>query len=231
MAWSDFVGFGNEEQLLRVRGAHLLAGLGCMAAAALLTPRLRQSLSANAAAAVVAATCFGGAAWTGNSYLEDRLAARDSREHLVSLSRAAASEPAAAATAIDLEIEHRGRELAATAEVGLRNPHDEALDSLLFTLNPGFRVAAVAVDGVEASFRRDGHLLRVAPAALLAAGDSARVRIDYRGAPDDGAAYLDVGRERFEERFGYWVIHIPKSYGFVTPRLPAPDAGNRLVPP
>lgn len=217
MAWSDFVGFGNEEQLVRVRGSHLLAGLGCMAAAALLTPRLRQSLTANAAAAVVAAVCFGGAAWTGKSYLEDRLAARDSREHLVSLSRAASSEPAAAATACRIEVEHRGRELAAGAVIDLRNPHDEALDSLLFTLNPGFRVAAVAVDGAEASFRRDGHLLRVAPAAPLTPGDSARVRIEYRGAPDDGAAFLDVDRERFEERFGYWVITVAKSYGFVTP--------------
>ena len=217
MAWSDFVGFGNEEQLVRVRGAHLLAGLGCMAAAALLTPRLRQSLAANAAAAVVAAVCLGGAAWTGAAYLEDRLAARQSREHLVSLSRAAASEPAAAATACEIEVEHRGAELAAAAVVGLRNQQAEPLDSLLFTLNPGFRVAAVAVDGVEARFRRDGHLLRIAPAAPLAPGDSARVRIDYRGAPDDGAAYLDVGRERFEERFGYWVITVPKTHGFVTP--------------
>ena len=43
------------------------------------------------------------------------------------------------------------------------------------------------------------------------------MRIDYRGAPDDVAAYLDVDRERFEAAFGYWVITVPKRYGFVTP--------------
>ena len=175
MAWSDFVGFGNEEQLVRVRGAHLLAGLGCMAAAALLMGRLRQSLAANAAAAVLAAACLGGAVWMGHTYLEDRLAGRERREHLVSLSRAAATAPAASATACEIEVEHRGRELTVTAVVDLLNPHAEPLDSLLFTLNPGLRVAAVTVDGGKASFRRDGHLLRVAPAAPLAPGDSARV--------------------------------------------------------
>ncbi len=217
MAWSDFVGFGNEEQLLRVRGAHLLAGLGCMAAAALLMGRLRQSAAANAAAAVVAAASLGGAAWMGAAYLEDRLAARERRAELVSLSRAAASEPAASATACRIEVRHRGRELQAAASLDLFNPHDEALDSLLFTLDPGLRVAAASVDGVEAPFRRAGHLLRVAPAGPLAPGDSARVRIDYHGAPDHGAAYLDVGGERFEDPFGYWVITVPKIYGFVTP--------------
>ena len=217
MAWSDFVGFGNEDQLVRVRGAHLLAGLGLMAGAALLMGRLRQSAAANAAAAVVAAACLGGAVWTGKTYLEDRLAVREHREHLVALGRAAAQEPAASAFACEIEVEHRGRELQAAAAVDLFNPHDEALDSLLFTLNPGLRIAAVTVDGVEAPFRRQGHLLRVAPGSPLAPGDSARVGIDYRGAPDDGAAYLDVDRERFEDHFGYWVITVPKRYGLVTP--------------
>ena len=217
MAWSDFVGFGNEEQLVRVRGTHLLAGLGCMAAAALLMGRLRQSLAANAAAAVLAAASLGGAAWMGYTYLEDRLAGRERREHLVSLSRAAATAPAASATACEVEVGHRGRELTVTAVVDLLNPHAEPLDSLLFTLNPGLRVSEVVVNGVEAPFRRDGHLLRVAPAAPLAPGDSARVGIDYRGAPDDGAAYLDVDRERFEAGFSYWVIGVPKACSFVTP--------------
>ena len=65
MAWSDFVGFGNEAQLLQVRGAHLLAGLGMIAASALLMGRLRQSPAANLLAAVLAAACLGGSAWTG----------------------------------------------------------------------------------------------------------------------------------------------------------------------
>ena len=216
LIYSDFVGLGNLQQLLLVRGTHLLFGLGCIALTALLSSRLRQSLWANLVVALVALGCLGGATWTSVTYLQEKWAARDYREELRAASRKASALPAPSITAYQLEVEHVDRQLTVVAHLSVVNANSAPLDSLLFTLNPGLQVGEVTADGSPLSFLREEHLLRVALPAVLAPGDSCRLQISYGGTIDERFCYLDIDKERYEGRYQMFLYSMPKAYAFVT---------------
>jgi hypothetical protein len=217
MMWSDFVGLGNLEQLIQVRGTHLLFGVACVAATALLSRRLRQSRSANLLAAVVVVSCLGGATWLSMQYWAARAATTQVRAQMRELSALASTTPMPSAISYDLQVDHQGRQIAVEADLILRAPAEVALDTLLLTLNPGLRVEELTIDDEPASFTRDHHLLRVHLAQSLAAADSCRLKIRYRGQIDERFCYLDIESERLASTYRIMLLTIPKRYAFVTP--------------
>ncbi|MFH1570307.1 MAG: hypothetical protein ABIL09_20105 [Gemmatimonadota bacterium] len=227
LMWSDFVGTGNREQLLLVRGTHLLFGLACMAATPLLSRRLPQSRPANAAAATVAAACLAGAVWTGTTYLEACRADEPYRDLLRQLSRAASGEPAPSVTGYRLEVAPEGRRLRVASELVVRNDTGLRLDTLLFTLNPGLRVEALGAGSQPLAYRREESLLRVAWPGGLAPGDSVGLELAYAGTVDGRACYLDVEEERYEGPYRFWIHTVPKAYAAATPDflLLTPESG------
>ena len=229
LMWSDFVGAGNERQLLLVRGMHLLFGLACIAITPLLSTRLPQSRLASLGTAVAAIACLGGASWAGFTYMEGGWATRDFREHLRQLSSEAAQLPAPTMVACRLSIVHEGgEELSVTADLTVTNAGESSLDTLLLTLNPGLSISEITAQGESPlAYRRDEHLLRVAPLQPLAPGETKQFKLIYRGHIDERFCYLDVERERIEARYQLWLHSIPKRYASVTPDFVhlTPEAG------
>ncbi len=216
LMWSDFVGAGNQRQLLLVRSTHLLFGLACIAVTPLLSSRLPQSKLANVATGLAAVACLGGAAWTGTTYMRSQWAALEYREKLRQVSAAAAERPAPTVVECRLEVEHAGEHLALAVDLAVTNRNQGALDTLVFTLNPGLKVEEIAAEGVALAFRRNEHILHVAPPAALANGDTCRLRIAYAGSIDQRFCYLDVERERYEGAYRFFLHTIPKIYAAVT---------------
>lgn len=217
--YSDFIGLGNLDQLLLVRGTHALFGVSCIGLTGLLSSRLRQSLSANLATALVVAACLAGATWTSLTYLQGKWADRAFREQLAVSSRMASAEPAPSVVDYDLAVEHNGHQLAIVARLSVTNQNDVPLDSLLFTLNPGLLVGEVTADDLPVPFTQELHLLRIAPAVALAHGDTCNLRISYSGTVDERFCYLDIETERYEGQYRMWLFSMPKAYAFVTPRF------------
>ncbi len=216
--WSDFIGAGNETQLLLVRGTHLLFGLGCIAITPLLSSRLPQSRLASLGAGVVAICCMGGAGWSGYTYMEARWSERDYREHLRMLSSEAARLSAPTMTACRLDVaDERGNQLAITADLTITNEGTSELDTLLLTLNPGLRVEEITAQETALTFRRDEHLLRVVPLEALAPADTMQLRLEYQGSIDERFCYLDVEDERMEAQYRLWLHSVPKQYSMVGP--------------
>ena len=217
MMWSDFVGAGNETQLLLVRGTHLLFGLACIAVTPLLSRRLPQSMLASAAAVVVALACAGGAGWAGYTYMDSRWSERDHRTHLRQLRGEASKLSAPTMVACRLEVaQERGGQLAVRSELTMTNEGTSALDTLLLTLNPGLRVEEIAMEGNALAYRRDEHLLRVALVQPLAPADTVRFQLAYRGRIDERFCYLDVEEERLEAQYRLFLHSVPKRYSMVT---------------
>lgn len=84
-----------------------------------------------------------------------------------------------------------GQHLAIDIELALENPHDQALESLVLSLNPGIEVDEVHIGGKAVSHRHELGILRVEPHEPLAAGAAIDVGIRARGVPDPRFAYLD----------------------------------------
>ena len=85
-----------------------------------------------------------------------------------------------------------GRRLELDIELQVQAPPEAALDSLLFTFNPGLDVEQVTVDGAEATWSHDAGLLEVTPQNRLAPGADTVVELLASGRPDTSFGYLDA---------------------------------------
>ncbi len=217
LMWSDFIGVGNEDQLLLVRGTHLLFGLGCIAITPLFSSRLPQSRWANSATALTAIACLTGAAWTATTYWNSRWEAQQYRDTMRATSEQAAALAAPTIRRCQLQVEHIERRLVVTADLVVINANTAPLDTLVFTLNPGLVIDDITEDGASLAYRRQQHVVRVGPAHPLAPGDSCRVQMIYGGTIDERFCYLDLERQRLETHYRFWLHTVPKAYAVVTP--------------
>ena len=84
-----------------------------------------------------------------------------------------------------------GRRLTIDVELGLANPHERALQQLVFSLNPGLEVEEIRTDGVSATYQHEMGLLTIDPPAPVEAGGAVDIGVRANGVPDPRFAYLD----------------------------------------
>ena len=84
-----------------------------------------------------------------------------------------------------------GQRLAIDVELSLANPHDQALQHLVFSLNPGIEVEEARIGGRVAAHHHEMGILVVEPPEPLAAGAVTILGIRASGVPDPRFAYLD----------------------------------------
>ena len=85
-----------------------------------------------------------------------------------------------------------GRELTLDLELQFRAPDDTAIETALFTLNPGLEVVEAETPGGDAvEVHHENGLLELALAAPLAAGQETTIRLRTIGRPNNWFAYLD----------------------------------------
>lgn len=215
LAYSDFIGLGAAGPWLRLRAAHLLAGMLCVGLTSLLSHRLRQSRLATALTVLVVAGSGAAAAWGLYWHVVQQQSAGRTRAEWRDRMQTAAAWPAPAVRSCSLDVEHERRQLQITADLVVEAPPGIPLDTLTFTLNPGLKVQNITVDGGPAAYRRDGPLLRIAAQPPLAGRDSCRVRLDYAGCLDGRFAYLDIPPEQYRQTRWLWIYSLPREYAVV----------------
>ncbi len=212
LVYSDFIGLGNTGEVLLLRGAYLLVGIGLISLTALTLKRLPQSQTGNVLAGALAVVCFATSLILGTVYMHDHYAQRDFREQLRNTSAAVVEIPTVMVTDCNLEIEHEGTVITGKASLAAVNHSQQPLDSLLFTLNPGLEVSKVTSATGDVAFTRNRHLLWIKPDAALLPDDSVALTIVYSGRVDSRYCYLDIDDERVEGYYQLWLYSIPKQY-------------------
>lgn len=97
-------------------------------------------------------------------------------------------------------LEQVGNELNVQSDMVVVNREREGLKQITLFLNPGLDVTGVRVDGKNVEWQRDCQVLAIASG--LAAGDSARVEVDYRGRVDDRFCDIHLTDAVYEDVFG-----------------------------
>ncbi len=82
-----------------------------------------------------------------------------------------------------------GRLLEVDVQATFRAPF--AMSDLLFTLNPGLRIAAVSLDGHPVDFSHEAGLLLVNPSKPLPSGAQGRLGVSAAGVPNPHFGYLE----------------------------------------
>ncbi len=217
------------------RLGYLVLGLGFLILAAAFHPRRDDSRRATRVAAGLAAVLVG-AGFIGFVVLQNRgsLALADA---WLAAHEARATDPAADLLAVSGAVRIvPGRSLGIDVQLRFRAPEGRALESALFTLNPGMHVRSLAGESGQAlSFTHENGLLEVALPRPLGAGEEMSLALVAEGIPDTRFSYLDAVVDPLEKPaaeaqifiLGYESLVFRRQHGSLLPGLrwlPAPGA-------
>jgi hypothetical protein len=173
------------------RGGFLAIAFGLVGIAAAIHPRLdaRKSWTPVAASAALVVAGLASTALV----VQWRLSEAATIDRWQAAHEARVSEPLPDIVSIEGNVSiDPGRNLAVDLVVELQAPAEQSLSRVLFTLNPGLRVAEVstAEGGTLVAEHGDG-LLEIALDRALAPGERTSLRLRYAGRPDTRFGYLD----------------------------------------
>jgi len=216
LMFSDFIGLGNIGSIGLIRLAYFLLGLSLIFISPLLSKRLRQSALSNTIFGALSIGCLALALILGFSYTNGKYAARNYRQQLRASSQEFQEAQTATVSSYDIQIEHVGEKISATAQLDMVNESPSLLDTILLTLNPGLKVESITGDNGQLDFRQEEHLLHVTPEQPVNPSESISLTLSYSGKIDERYCFLDIDDDRFESHYRLWLYDIPKHYVLVT---------------
>ncbi|MCK5126155.1 MAG: hypothetical protein KAR42_07855 [candidate division Zixibacteria bacterium] len=214
--YSDFFGFANLRDIILLRGAYLLIGIGLLFVTVLFSKRLVQSRSSVTGMAIFGGLCLFLAASMITIYLQTNYQARAERNQWREISLQVVDYPGVSIINNNISVSWRENTLSAESNITAVNDTKSSLDSLLFSLNPGLEVKTVTSTDNQPTFRRDNHLLWVFPEEPLKADEKIEIAVSYSGALQDSYCYLDIDNTRYEDILSAWLYRMPKRYSMVS---------------
>lgn len=230
LLYSDFTGFAGAGDILAHRLMYALAGIALTAGSILLFRRLPQSRTVTIMTVAVLVLSLTGVTVSGRVIIRDDNAGVTLREAMRTLNRSHAADPRVTVTSCDIDLDHTGREIEASALLTVENRTGEPLDRFVFSLNPGLVIESVGDGNNNWEYTRDHHLCFVSPPSPLTPGEATRMTFTYRGGVDDNAAYLDIPEDERGKTIQVLLYRVRKKYSFITPEYLLLTAENNWYP-
>jgi len=213
MTWSEVVGFGSLKEIMVHRGIYLFLGLGFICLTILLLKRLSQSRFIKELVIAFSVIFLGIGVILGFIYVNNINTEEDHRTEMIALNDRMAGMKVVQVQSYDIELEHHGDQVAATAVMRLMNTDKEAMSEFVMTLNPGLEVEKVT----GAQFTRELQILKIKPSQPLQPGDSIQISVQYKGKIDESFCYLDQTPLQLEKWKDTWFGVTDKKHAFITP--------------
>jgi len=216
LIYSDMVGIPGLDQILLQRGFYLLLGIVLFFLTVLWFNRLPQSKFIKTSSLFIIGIFSIFCLVFGYNYLSNQMDNESYRADLMKLNEDYKSIPTAKMLKCDLELDHSGEEISATAKITFSNPNNKNLDKYFFSINPGLVVKQIEGSNSKYQFSQNKHILIITPSNTLKPNSIDSVTITYTGIVDDRYCYLDIPDEALNENYHIWMYIIDKKYAFVT---------------
>ena len=213
MTWSEVVGFANLKDILVHRGIYLFLGLGFICITILLLQRLSQSKFVREVVIAFAIVFLGTGVFLGFTYILNISHEENHRVEMVAVNNSNANLKVIKVQSCEIDLQHLGDQIAATAILQLKNTEKEAISQFVLTLNPGLAVTQLS----GARFSRDLQLLKIQPEKAMQTGDSLTITIQYKGKIDESFCYLDQTPLQLETWKNSGNTATDKKHAFITP--------------
>ena len=214
MIYSDFIDIANLKEVLQLRGAYLLTGIGLIFLTTIFFKRLKQSVAMNIAASIISVGCILGGFGLGALYLNGKMEDSAYRNELKQISSEVVFQIAPEFEQYDIKLKVEDGFLNSTVTVTGVNKTSEKFDSLLFSLNPGLTLNQIRIKNEEVNFTRNNHLIWINLSQAIYPDDSISLFFEYSGIIDERISYLDIEDERFNQDYRWWMFSSPKKFAF-----------------
>ncbi len=216
MIHSEFIGFGDPYMIILHRLAYFFIGLGFIFATIRYLNRLPQTGRWNAlnVLALAVFVVFGG--FLGYRYFTIHQQEDLDRKEYLSLNNRYAREPVVDILSNSLQVDQEGSKIQISSALSLRNRNRTHLDTLIFSLNPGFEIDSIFSGNGYVEFARDKQILKIIPEEGLAPRRRLELSIFYSGTVDESIAYLDIPDETRRELKRIQVAPLDKKPAIIT---------------
>ncbi len=215
MVYSDFVQFADIDRILLHRLAYLTLGIGFIFATVRFLNRLPQTGRWNSLNLVAFIVFVVGGTAIGYKYFSIFQDRSQHREHYLELNNRYARNDVVDVISNDMNVIQIGHSIKVVSEIGLRNPHTQALDTLIFSLNPGFVIDSITHRSGPVNYIRTEQIVRVIPNKSIAPGRRDQLSFYYRGIPNEAVAYLDIPKKQVNELKRIQVATVNKKPGII----------------
>jgi ABC-type transport system involved in multi-copper enzyme maturation permease subunit len=217
MVYSDFIGFAEPDMILLHRVAYFSMGVGFIFATIRFLNRLPQVGRWNAINVIAFAGFFilGGAA--GYRYFSVYQSEDRERLECIALNNTNADIPPVDIISNTLDVEQLGKKLKISSELFIWNQNRYPLDTLVFSLNPGFKIDSITSPDEEVDFYREKQIIAILPEKGMAPFGRSRYTFYYSGIPDESIAYLDIPDENLRKLKLIQVAPIDKKPCIISP--------------
>ncbi|HKM93281.1 MAG TPA: hypothetical protein VJY41_06500 [Prolixibacteraceae bacterium] len=213
MLYSDIIGFSNIEQLLFQRLSYFMLGITLIVFSTWRLNRLPNTKNANSFLAVSSLLLAVISLYGFFSIVRGNNNIQKNRKEWVQLSADNYQNKVPDLVSANIYFEY-AEKAKVTAKLNLQNNTNVALDTLLLSLNPGFKVDKIESSGLAIPFLQQSMLIRVFPEKALNVNENIELTISYAGIPDMNIAYLD---NKDEDVYGFdqaMTLRIDRRYGF-----------------
>jgi ABC-type transport system involved in multi-copper enzyme maturation permease subunit len=215
MVYSDFIQFGDPGMILLHRLAYLLVGIGFIFATIRFMNRLPQTGGWNSINLLAFAGFLLAGGALGVRYYSVHQGRASAREHYLELNNTYVQMDVADIISNDINLAKHGRMLTIHSDISMRNQHPRSLDTLIFSLNPGFKIDSITGANGPVKYTRKRQLLLVVPETGIAPGRRGRLSFHYHGIPDEAVANLDIPGKQIGEVKRAEVAVLDKKPGIV----------------
>lgn len=216
MVYSDFIHFASPRIILFHRLAYLFLGIGFIFGTIRFLGRLPQTGRWNEINLAGFMLFLSVGLFFGYSYFKNfHNEARDRRQYL-ELNNLYAERLFGDIVSNNIELSQHGRRLEVVSEIVLQNRSEKMLDTLIFSLNPGFNIDSITDRNGPVAFNRNKQIIEILPEQSLEPGRRSRVKICYSGLPDLSIANLDIPDKQIQALKSIQVAKLDKKPGFIS---------------
>lgn len=215
LMYSDFLGFGNLQEIMVQRSIYLFSGLGFIFLTILLIKRLPQSTTMTKASlflSIIFITISVYATW---DYISITSSTETEKDQMLEVNTKLRDVPILQIDEYKLDLEHLDKEIMATASMSYSNNQGKSIDKLIFSLNPSLQVSEFLLDGKSMDFEQHLHTIQAVPSSPITAGSKGEIVFKYRGKINDQLVYLDVDQETLDQNNTLAMMKIDKRHGFI----------------
>lgn len=199
MVYSDIVYFTDLKLIILHRLAYFSIGAGLIFVTIRYLNRLSQVGKWNYVNLLIAGAFITLGLGSAYTYYTDFESQEKNREEFIALNNEYAKYPAVDIISNRINVEHQNRKLKISSNISVINQNEFSIDTIVFSLNPGFILDSVTGLTGHVDYIRNNQIIKIIPHHGLAPHRRARFGFYYSGIPDESVAYLDLPKEiRYE---------------------------------
>ncbi len=215
MMKSTIGGFGDFTEVIIHRGLYFFIGLSLIFFTIMKIDRLPQSKRFSSFPLLLSMLFLAAGTFSGYLFISSKKNAISSKKEMISLNNTYLHYPKVSVDSCTINLVHEKKTIKADIDLFISNKNEEAIDTLIFSLNPSLVVKGLKINNSKTQFTRKTQIIKIVlPKALLPEQQS-KISITYDGTINENTCFLDQNLEIYKDNFSFEIFRLKRRHAYL----------------